>query len=116
MLIKCEDFSVSAREKQLLAPACAEEGVIFVKYLYIYLAIINIVSFVTMGIDKRRALRHRWRIPERVLFLLAIFGGSTGALLGMWLLWHKVRKKLFAVGLPILLMVHLLVLLALKFG
>ncbi len=90
------------------------KGKFALEFLYIYLVIINIVAFITMAMDKRRALRHRWRIPERVLFLLAIFGGSTGALLGMWLLWHKVRKKLFAVGLPILLMVHMLVLLAIK--
>lgn len=84
------------------------------KFLYIYLAVINIAAFITMAADKRRALRHRWRIPERVLFLMAVFGGSTGALLGMWLLWHKVRKKLFAVGLPVLLLVHLLLVLAVK--
>ncbi len=86
------------------------------KFLYIYLAVINLAAFVTMAMDKRRALRHRWRIPERVLFLLAMFGGSTGALLGMWLLWHKVRKKLFAVGLPVLLLVHVMILLAIKFA
>ena len=84
------------------------------KFLYIYLAVINIAAFITMAMDKRRALLHRWRIPERELFLLAVFGGSTGALLGMWLLWHKVRKKLFAVGLPVLLLVHLLLVLAVK--
>ena len=78
------------------------------KILCIYLIVINIIALLAMAIDKRRAIRHRWCIPERVLFLLAVLGGSAGALLGMWLLWHKVRTKLFAVGLPVLLLLHLL--------
>ena len=79
------------------------------KFLVYYLIFMNIASFVAMCIDKHRARRHRWRIAERTLFLLALLGGSGGALLAMWLLWHKVRTKLFAVGLPLLLMLHLLI-------
>ena len=76
--------------------------------LRIYLVLINLIAFILMGIDKYKATRHRWRIPERTLFLTAILGGSLGALLGMWIFWHKTRKKTFAVGLPVLLILHLL--------
>ncbi len=83
------------------------------KTLYFYIAIINIVSFALMGIDKYRASRHRWRIRERTLFLTAIFGGGLGVLLGMLLFWHKIRKKLFAIGVPAVMTLQLLTVLIL---
>lgn len=80
------------------------------KYLYIYLAVINVVAFILMAVDKYRACRHRWRIPERTLFIPALLGGSLGALLGMLLLWHKTRHKMFVLGMPVLLVVHIVLL------
>lgn len=79
--------------------------------LHIYLALINLIAFVLMGIDKYKATRHRWRIPERTLFLPAILGGSLGALLGMGVFRHKTRKTLFTVGMPVLLILQLVQLL-----
>ena len=79
------------------------------KILYFYLAVINIVSFALMGIDKYRASHHRWRIRERTLFLMAVFGGSVGAFLGMLVFWHKIRNKAFAIGLPAVIVLHLLI-------
>lgn len=79
------------------------------KYLYIYLVLISMVAFVMMGIDKHRARRHRWRIPERTLFLTAVLGGSPGAILGMLLFRHKTRHKLFSIGLPAVLIVQLVI-------
>ena len=84
------------------------------KYLYIYLAVINVVAFVLMSIDKYRACRHRWRIPERTLFVAAILGGSLGSLLGMWILWHKIRNKLFVIGLPVVFILQLTLVLLLR--
>lgn len=78
------------------------------KILYIYLVLINIAAFVMMGIDKYRACRHRWRIPERTLAILAILGGSAGSLLGMWMFRHKIHHKLFAIGLLVVLILHLI--------
>ncbi len=78
------------------------------KLYQIYLIFINFAAFLMMGIDKNRARRHRWRIPERILFLAALLGGSAGSVLGMWLFWHKTRNKLFAVGLPVLLLLQIL--------
>ena len=80
------------------------------KYLYIYLVVINVVAFILMAVDKSRARRHRWRIPERTLFLSAVLGGSLGALLGMLLLWHKTRHKMFVLGMPALLVLHIVLL------
>ena len=57
--------------------------VIFIRFLpVIYLVLINIAAFIVYGVDKRRAERYLWRIPEKVLILLAVFGGSIGALMG----------------------------------
>lgn len=83
------------------------------KTLYFYIAIINIVSFALMGIDKYRASRHRWRIRERTLLLTAIFGGGPGVLLGMLFFGHKIRKKPFAIGVPAVMTLQLLTVLIL---
>lgn len=55
-----------------------------------------------MCIDKRRAVKGRWRIPERVLLTLALLGGSVGAIIAMDLLPHKSNHLLFSVGLPVM--------------
>ena len=65
------------------------------KYVCIYLVIINIFTFITYGVDKRKAVKNRWRIPERTLLILAAAGGSPGAWLGMRLFRHKTRHPKF---------------------
>ena len=60
-----------------------------------------------MGIDKRRAKRDAWRIRERTLFLLALFGGSLGAIAGMWIFHHKTRHWYFVIGMPAILILQL---------
>ena len=59
-----------------------------IKILIIYLLIINAAAFIFMLVDKIKARKNLWRIPEKVLFLSAILGGSIGSLLGMYLLRH----------------------------
>lgn len=76
------------------------------KLFYGYLIVVSIAAFIMMAIDKRRAYRHRWRIPENILLLLALIGGSGGAVLGMWLFRHKTRHKLFSIGLPVILVIQ----------
>lgn len=73
-----------------------------------YLELINLVSFVLYGVDKRRARRGRWRIPESALILVAVIGGSVGALGGMYLFRHKTRKPRFSVGVPVILGMQIL--------
>lgn len=75
-----------------------------------YGVVINIIGFVLMGIDKRRALKHRWRIPEKRLFLTAFLGGSLGSWTGMYVFRHKTKHWYFKVGMPVILAVQALVL------
>lgn len=60
-----------------------------------------------MGFDKQRARRHAFRVPETVLFAFAIFGGSVGAICGMWLYAHKTQQKRFVFGLPLILLLQI---------
>ena len=76
--------------------------------ILIYLAIINLLAFALMGIDKRRAVRHAWRIPEKTLFLSALLGGSVGAIAGMHLFRHKTKHWYFRYGMPAILVLQLL--------
>ena len=75
----------------------------------IYLAVVNLAAFALMGVDKRRAERGAWRIPERTLFLPAILGGSPGAILGMQVFRHKTRHRQFMIGMPLILLVQLVI-------
>ena len=75
----------------------------------VYLLGMNILGFSLMFSDKRRAARGRWRIPERTLFLVAVFGGSLGSILGMWLFHHKTKHWYFALGMPFILFIQLIV-------
>lgn len=68
-----------------------------------YLIVINAVGLVLMLLDKRFAVRHARRIPEKTLFAVAILGGSLGVYLGMWLAHHKTKKPRFTVGIPLIL-------------
>ena len=79
------------------------------KLFLIYLAVVNLAAFALMGVDKRRAKRGAWRIPERTLFLPAILGGSPGAILGMQMFRHKTRHRQFAIGIPLILLVQLVI-------
>ena len=71
-----------------------------------YLLMVNLTAFVLMGLDKRRARRERWRIPEKALFLPAVLGGSVGAIAGMYLFRHKTRHRYCRLGLPALLLLQ----------
>ncbi|PFA61835.1 hypothetical protein CN378_21865 [Bacillus sp. AFS015802] len=74
--------------------------------LYLYAVIINFIGFTVMGRDKKKAKRHEYRISERVLWQIAIVGGSVGAYIGMKIYRHKTRHKQFAIGIPLLVMLH----------
>ena len=74
------------------------------RYLLIWLAAANLLGFVLMGADKRRARKGLWRIPERTLFLSAILGGSVGTIAGMWTFRHKTKHWYFVFGMPLILL------------
>ena len=67
-----------------------------------YLVLANLVAFAMYGIDKRRAIKDKWRIPEKRLLLVALFGGAPGALWGMILFHHKTKKAKFFLTVPVL--------------
>lgn len=71
--------------------------------LITYLLAVNLAGLLSMAIDKQRARKHRWRIPEKTLFLIAALGGSIGSILGMLLFRHKTRHLSFCLGLPMIL-------------
>lgn len=74
--------------------------------LVVYAAVVNLTVFCMFGIDKSRARRQQWRIPERRLLAMALLGGSLGALAGMRVFRHKTRHKLFSIGIPLLVVFH----------
>lgn len=78
-----------------------------IQIFFLYLILANLVSFFLMGIDKRKAIRQAYRIPESTLFLSALCGGSIGSLLGMSLFHHKTKKWKFRLGMPAVLLLHL---------
>ena len=78
-----------------------------VKFILTYLLIINIIAFILYGIDKWRARNNGWRIPEATLFLVAVIGGSVGAILGMRIWHHKTRHLSFVIGLPAILLLQI---------
>lgn len=78
--------------------------------LAVYLIAINIITFAAYGLDKRAAINHKPRVRESTLLGLAIIGGSIGALIGMHVFNHKVRKAYFAIGIPLILIVQLIAL------
>ena len=78
------------------------------KYILIYLGIINLIGFFAMFLDKQKAKRGKWRIPEKTLFLLAAIGGSLGTTLGMHMFRHKTKHWYFKFGMPFILIVQII--------
>ena len=76
-------------------------------YLFIYLAIINAATFLLMLIDKQKARKNKWRIPEATLIMSAVLGGSVGALLGMYTFRHKTKHLKFTLGVPLILVLQI---------
>lgn len=78
-----------------------------------WLLVINLIAFFSMGRDKRKARNGEWRTPEATLFMQAVIGGSVGSILGMTVFHHKTRKLKFRIGMPLILLVQVLCVLAL---
>lgn len=75
--------------------------------LLVWLAVINLLTFIVYGVDKRRARKGKWRVPEKTLFLLPLLGGSIGALLGMRVFHHKTKHWYFVWGIPAILLAQI---------
>ena len=76
------------------------------RMLELYLLLINMAGFAMMGIDKSRARRGAWRIPEKTLFGCALLGGSLGSTIGMSVFRHKTRHWYFKYGMPLIFIVQ----------
>ena len=76
-------------------------------YLAYYLLAINVVTFIVYGIDKYKAKKAKWRIPEATLLLLAVLGGSIGTWMGMKVWHHKTMHKKFKYGIPAILLIQI---------
>lgn len=79
-----------------------------IEYLMIYLIIMNIVGAAVMAIDKRKAKKQLWRIPEKTLFLVSLLGGSLGTWIGMYRFHHKTKHWYFVLGMPLIFVVHII--------
>lgn len=81
----------------------------------LFLFIINSLAYFLYCNDKHRAVYGKWRIPESVLFLLALSGGAFGAMFGMFVFRHKTEKPLFRIGVPLILIVECVILFVLGY-
>ncbi len=88
------------------------EQIFSVKNIVIYIILINIIAFLAMYIDKRKAKKGKRRIPEKTLFILVGLGGGIGGILGMYLFRHKTKKTRFVIGFPAILIFEVLVVIA----
>lgn len=103
MKVSVFDSKVAKKAKEILYM-----DVIFIFFLYVI--IVNITGFAMMGIDKAKARRRAFRIPEARLFFIALIGGSIGSILGMYTFHHKTRHWYFVWGMPAILVVQTLAL------
>lgn len=76
------------------------------RILLVYLLLVNVAAFAMYGIDKRKAMRDQWRIPEKTLLLVALIGGSLGAFAGMQVFRHKTKHWKFILGVPVCMILH----------
>lgn len=72
-----------------------------------YFLVMNLIGLLIMHLDKRKAIKRKWRIPEAALFVVAIIGGSIGSIAGMYLFHHKTRKWYFVIGMPAILVLQI---------
>ena len=78
-----------------------------ITYLIIYLIVINIVGFLAMLIDKKKAEKGKWRIKEGTLMMLTLLGGGIGTIAGMYTFRHKTKKLRFSIGFPVILILQI---------
>ncbi len=74
-----------------------------------YLCVMNLLGFIFMYIDKEKAKKHKWRIPENTLMLIAILGGSIGSLIGMNTFRHKTKHIKFKYGIPLIIVFQIII-------
>lgn len=86
-----------------------------IQNIIIYLIVINIISFLAMWLDKKKAKKGKWRISEQALFILVLLGGGIGGIAGMYTFRHKTQKPRFVIGFPTILIFEIIVLIYILF-
>ena len=86
-------------------------NILFEKCILIYLIIINLITFIVFALDKFYAIKKKWRYKEISLLGLCLVGGTIGGFLAMYLFRHKTKKKVFVIGLPLIIIIHLFIIL-----
>ena len=86
-------------------------NVLFEKYILIYLIVINLITFIVFALDKICAIKKKWRYKEVSLLGMCLVGGAIGGFLAMHLFRHKTKKKLFVIGVPLIIVIHLVMIL-----
>ncbi len=84
------------------------DDIFSLKNILIYLVAINLITFVTMYVDKKKAKWGKWRIKESTLFTLVFLGGGIGGIAGMYLFRHKTKKTRFVIGFPLILITEVI--------
>ena len=84
------------------------QNIFTIQNIIIYILIINILGFLAMYIDKQKAKKGRWRIPEKTLFIITALGGGIGTIAGMYTFRHKTQKLHFTIGLPTITILEIL--------
>lgn len=84
------------------------QDIFTLKNIIIYFVIINIIGFLAMYIDKRKAKKGSWRIPEKTLFIITALGGGIGTIAGMYTFRHKTQKIAFVIGFPLITILEII--------
>ncbi|GEN57335.1 hypothetical protein GCM10012290_19360 [Halolactibacillus alkaliphilus] len=79
------------------------------EWFIFYLVIVNVIGFIQMAVDKRKAQYNKWRLPEKQLWFVSSIFGAPGTYFGMRFFRHKTKHKLFKFGLPVLSLLELIV-------
>ena len=80
------------------------------RYIILYLILINLIGVGAMALDKYKAEKDKWRIPEKTLFLITLLGGGVGTIFGMYKFRHKTKKMYFVIGFPTILALEIILL------
>lgn len=83
------------------------EEIFSTKNIVLYFVIVNILGFLIMYIDKQKAKKGRWRIPEKTLFIVTALGGGIGTIAGMHVFRHKTQKIAFVIGFPLITIIEI---------
>lgn len=85
------------------------EQIFTIENIVIYLLIMNLFTFLIMGIDKKKAKKGSWRVPEKTLFTLVALGGGIGGIAGMYVFRHKTKKMRFIIGFPLIIIMQIVI-------